>query len=69
MHQRSLERREEPFLFLVFERVDADGNPAWVRGTYHPIMGANGVVYEILKIASDEIERVKAQVGLRSANT
>ena len=53
----------------LFERIDADGSPVWVRGTYHPIKGSNGEVYEILKIASDETERVKAQVDLKSANT
>ena len=53
----------------LFERIDANGDAIWVRGTYHPIQGSSGQVYEILKIASDETVRVQAQVDLKSANT
>ncbi len=53
----------------LFERIDIDGEAVWVRGTYHPIQGAGGHVYEILKIASDETVRVKAQLDLKKANT
>ncbi len=53
----------------LFERIDIDGEAVWVRGTYHPIQGTDGLVYEVLKIATDETVRVRAQLDLQKANT
>lgn len=43
-----------------FERRDSTGRTIWLEATYNPIVGADGVVYKVIKFASDITERVAA---------
>lgn len=53
----------------TYERVATDGTSVWVTGTYIPLKGRDGTVFEILKVANDVTEQIQDRMELQSKNT
>jgi len=45
----------------VFERQRSDGSSCWLEATYAPVLGPQGQVLQIFKIANDVSERVRRE--------
>jgi len=43
----------------LFPRVDRQGEPIWVRGSYNPVLDSSGRVRKILKLVSDATEEAE----------
>lgn len=46
------------FISDVFNRYTKSGKEVWIQGNYNPIMGPDGKVYKVLKIATDITEAI-----------
>ena len=52
----------------TYERVTKSGKSVWVVGSYTPIKGEDGRVYEIVKVARDVTEQIELQIELQTKN-
>lgn len=43
-----------------FERHDSSGSRLWLEASYNPVKNSHGVIYKVIKIASDITSRVEA---------
>ena len=53
----------------TYERVTKTGKSVWVVGSYTPIRGDNGKVFEIVKVAREVTDQVQLQIDLQTKNT
>ena len=51
------------FISSEFLRFGKDGREVWLQATYNPVIGSNGQVEQIIKIATDVTERKLANVS------
>jgi len=61
--------REGDFFSGEITRVKKDGSLIYLRATYNPIIGTDGVPYRIMKIAIDITSSVKQQIEIERKNT
>lgn len=52
----------------TYERVTKTGKSVWVVGSYTPIKGEDGKVYEIVKVARDVTDQILLQIDLQTKN-
>ncbi|TWD55376.1 methyl-accepting chemotaxis sensory transducer with Pas/Pac sensor [Agrobacterium vitis] len=57
--------RAGEFFADTYKRVGKGGKEVWIQATYNPVFSSRGVVYRIVKFATDVTERMKA-VGMLS---
>lgn len=53
----------------TYERVASDGTSVWVTGSYIPLKGRDGTVFEIVKVANDVTDQIKDRADLKNKNT
>ena len=52
-----------------FKRLDKSGREVWIQGAYNPILGADGAVVRVIKIATDVTPRVSGVNQIAEALT
>ena len=57
--------KEGAFESGVFKRKDKDGKTIWLRGSYNPILDADGKPYKIMKFAADITKAKEQETELR----
>jgi signal transduction histidine kinase len=53
----------------TYERVASDGTSVWVTGSYIPLKGRDGAVFEIVKVANDVTDQINDRIDLKNKNT
>jgi len=53
--------RTGQFQSAQFKRVGKGGREVWIQATYHPVLGADGRPYKVIKIATDVTELVQSR--------
>ncbi len=61
------ELRKGNFRLGEFERIGKNGEKVWILATYHPICGADGIPFKVVKIGANVSERVVVQSELMDA--
>ena len=57
------------FVSGEFERIKKDGSKIWLQASYNPIINESGIVYKVMKIATDITNRVDQAEEIEEKNT